>query len=218
MTRVFVTHNPEDLDAYYGRALPELQATAEVVVNPVGRNLTTDELIDAARGCDVIVSHRSTPGERDLFERSPSLLAFLRCAVDISDIDVEAASEAGVLVAHAEKSFVPSTAELALALMLDATRSISESVVDYRAGREPPQRPGRQLKGQVAGIIGFGAIGSYLTDLLSGLGMEVLVTDPFVTVDHPSARAVELEELLERLPEQGLGGTGAEDAEDHEGR
>ena len=78
----------------------------------------------------MIVSHRSTPGDRTLFERSPSLVAFLRCAVDISDIDVDAASEAGVLVAHADKSFVPSTAELALALMLDVARNISEAVVD----------------------------------------------------------------------------------------
>ena len=198
MTRVFVTHNREDLDAYYGRALPELQTIAEVKVNPVGRNLTTDELIDVARDCEVIVSHRSTPGERELFERSPSLLAFLRCAVDISDVDVQAASDTGVLVAHADKSFVPSTAELALALMLDSARNVSESVVDYRTGREPLQRPGRQLRGRVAGIIGFGAIGSYLTDLLTGLGMQVLVTDPFVTVEHDSARAVELEELLEQ--------------------
>ena len=198
MTRVFLTHSSEDLDAYYGRARPELEAIAEVVVNPTGRNLTTDELIEEARDCDVIVSHRSTPGDRALFERSGSLLAFLRCAVDISDVDVEAASEAGVLVARADKSFVPSTAELALALMLDAARNVSRSVVDYHAGREPPQRPGHQLRGQVAGIIGYGSIGCYLTDLLVALGMEVLVTDPYVAVDHESARGVDLGELLER--------------------
>ena len=65
--KVFVTHNPEDLAAYFGRALPELSAIADVVLNPLDRDLSTPELIDAAAGCDVIVAHRSTPGEPELF-------------------------------------------------------------------------------------------------------------------------------------------------------
>ena len=88
------------------------------------------------------------------------------CAVDISTIDVAAASTAGVLIGRADKSFVPSTAELALALMLDLSRNVSDSTVDYRDGLTPPQRPGRQLRGRTAGIIGYGAIGSYLAELL----------------------------------------------------
>jgi len=131
---VFLTHDPEDLDAYYGRALPDLRAVADVVVNPKDRDLTTSELIEAARGCDVIVAHRSTPGDGALFTSSPDLIAFLRTAVDISTVDVAAASGAGVLVAHADKSFVASTAELALALMLDVARRVSDSTLDYRRG------------------------------------------------------------------------------------
>ena len=180
MLRVFLTHGPEDREAYYGRALPELRAIdgVDVVLNPLDRDLTTAELVEHAAGCHVIVAHRSTPGEADLFDALPDLLAFLRTAVDISTIDVTAASNAGVLVAHADKSFVASTAELALALTLDLLRNVTESTVDYRAGVEPPQRPGRQLRGRTAGIIGYGAIGSYLADALRGLGVHVLVHDP----------------------------------------
>lgn len=194
--RVFLTHNPEDLEAYYGRALPELESMADVVRNPRGRDLDTDELIEVAEQCEVIVAHRSTPGERALFERLPQLLAFLRTAVDISTIDVEAASEHGVLVARAAKSFVPSTAELALGLMIAAARNIADSTVEYRAGREPPQRPGPQLAGRTAGIIGFGAIGSYLAPMLSALGMSVLVHDPLQQIEQ--FEAVDLTELLQR--------------------
>ena len=50
MMRVFVTHNPEDLDAYYSRALGELRTVATVTTNPRQRDLTTDELIEAASG------------------------------------------------------------------------------------------------------------------------------------------------------------------------
>jgi D-3-phosphoglycerate dehydrogenase len=194
--RVLLTHNEEDLEAYYGRARAELEAVAEVVANPLGRDLTTAELIEAAGSCQVIVSHRSTPGPAAVFAACPDLIAFLRCAVDISNVDIAAASRAGVLVARADKSFVPSTAELALGLMLDVSRNISESTVDYRAGRDPAQRSGRQLRGRTAGVIGYGSIGSHLTDLLVCIGMRVLVTDPYVEVSHPEARQVELGELL----------------------
>jgi D-3-phosphoglycerate dehydrogenase len=195
--RVFLTHNTEDLEAYFGRALPELDAIAEVVRNPHERDLTPDEVIAAAGACEVIVAHRSTPGGHSVFERLPHLLAFLRCAVDISTIDLEAANTAGVLVARADKSFVASTAELALGLALDAARHISASTVDYREGREPPQRGGRQLSGSVAGIVGYGAIGAHLADLLLAVGMRVLVHDPFVAPPRDSRiEPVCLDELL----------------------
>lgn len=186
--RVFVTHNPEDLDAYYRRALAELRLVpeVEVVVNPLGRELAnSSELAEAAAGCQVIVAHRSTAGDTNLFsaDGTENLLAFLRCAVDTSTIDVEAASNAGVLVARAGKAFVPSTAELALGLLLAVARNVGLSVVDYHSGREPPQRSGRQLRGQTAAVLGYGAIGSYLCDLLLALGMRVLVHDPDPAVE-----------------------------------
>lgn len=194
--RIFVTHNPEDLTAYYGRALPELQSLAvEVVVNPTDRDLSTPELIEAAAGCQVIVAHRATPGEGEVFAALPDLVAFLRTAVDISIIDVPAATAAGVAVGHADKAFVPSTAELALGLLLAAARNIASSTVDYRSGQEPPQRPGRQLRGMAAGIIGYGAIGSYLADLLTGVGLEVAVCDPKVA-DIGGHRRASFDEVL----------------------
>ena len=183
--RVFLTHNPEDLEAYYGRARPELEALAEVVVNPTDHDLTTAELLAHAADCDVIVAHRATPGERALFDAHPGLLAFLRCAVDISTIDVEAASANGILVARADTSYVASTAELALALYLDLSRHVTDSTVDYRRGLAPPQRPGRQVRGQTAAILGLGLIGSYLAELLVAMGVRVLATD-VVPVDPPA--------------------------------
>lgn len=197
--RVFLTHSPEDLAAYYGRALPELEAIATVVTNPLDRDLTTAEMIDAAGDCDVVVAHRATPGDPEVFAQLPGLVAFLRTAVDISTIDVDAASRHGVLVARADKSFQASTAELALGLLLDLARNISESAVDYRRGEEPPQRPGIELRGRAAGIVGYGTIGTYLAGLLRALGMRVLVADPHVDADAIAAAGCEpvaFEELL----------------------
>ena len=199
MLRVFLTHNPEDLAAYYARALVELRAIdgVEVVLNPLDRDLTTPELIEHAAGCHVIVAHRATPGEPETFERLPDLLAFLRTAVDISTIDVDAATANGVLVAHADKSFVPSTAEIALALMLDLARNVSESAIDYRSGEQPAQRPGFQLRGKTAGLIGYGVIARYLADVLRSMGLIVLVSDPYT--DDATADGFEQTELDDLL-------------------
>lgn len=180
--RVFLTHNPEDLEAYYGRELSQLMRVATVVINPLDRDLTTEELIVEAAGCQAIIAHRSTPGEAALFEQLSELVAFLRCAVDISTIDVDSASTNGVIVARADKSFVASTAELALALYLDTARHVAMSTHEYQNGAEPSQRSGRQVRGKVAGLIGFGSVGSYLAELLEALGLTVLVHDPFVDV------------------------------------
>ena len=194
--RVFLTHNPEDLEAYYGRALDELQALdVEISTNPADHDLSTGELIRAAAGCEVIVAHRATPGEAELFATSPNLIAFLRTAVDISTIDVTAATSAGVLVGHADKSFVASTAELALGLLIDAARNIASSTADYRAGRVPPQRPGRQIRGMTAAVIGYGAIGAYLVDLLNAAGLNVLICDPFVDLP-PDVPSVSFDEAI----------------------
>lgn len=201
MLRVFLTHNPEDLDAYYGRALPELRdiAGVDVATNPLDRDLTTTELVEHAAGCQVIVAHRSTPGEAPVFERSTDLVAFLRTAVDISTIDVAAASANGIVVAHADKSFVPSTAEIALALMLDLARNVSESTVDYRRGELPPQRHGFQLRGKTAGLIGYGVIARYLAGVLRAMGVSVLVADPYTgDADRDGFEQTSFDDLLRR--------------------
>ena len=192
----FLTHNPEDLDAYYARALPQLQTIARVVLNPFDRDLDPHELVEAAAECDVIIAHRATPGGAGLYGELPQLLAFLRCAVDISTIDVPAANAAGVVIARADKSFVASTAELALALMLDLARNVSASTIDYRRSGSSLQRQGRQLSGRTAGIIGYGAIGSYLARLLHAMGMRVVVCDPDVAVTSAGIEQCDLPSLL----------------------
>lgn len=196
--RIFVTHNPEDRAAYFARALDELEQLdgVDVVLNPLDRDLSDAELLDASDGAHVIIAHRSTPGSAELFSAHRDLVAFLRCAVDISTIHVEAASDAGVLVARADKSFVPSTAELALGLLLDLWRSIASSTHEYRQGIEPSQRAGRQLRDATAGIIGLGAIGSYLAEMLHALGMRVIAHDTDAEVAAGNAEMLSLREVL----------------------
>ena len=124
--------------------------------------------------------------------------AFVRCAVDIRNIDVDAASAAGVLVTRAGPGFVQSVAELALGFMVDLSRGVSRATADYHAGRKPEIIMGRQLAGSRLGIIGYGSIGRYLAGIAKVLGMEVLVADPFATVSEQDIQHVPLDDLLGR--------------------
>ena len=197
MAVIFLTHVPEMLRHYYGpRALAALERLGEVRWNESGRVLDAAALAREARGSQIIVSDRQTAGPAAVFEHAPELVAFLRCAVDIRNIDVAAASAHGVLVTQATPGFIPSVAELAVGMMVDLARHVTNAVSDYRAGREAEVRMGRQLGGSTLGVIGFGSIGEYLARLGVALGMRVLVTDPNKTASGAGLRQVALEELL----------------------
>ena len=193
---IFLTHEDDARAHYYGdEALARLRALGEVRLNATGRPLTTAQVIEMAAGCQVIVSFRQTEGPAEIFESLPDLVAFVRCAVDIRNIDVDAASAAGVLVTRASPGFIDSVAELAVGMMVDLARNITEAARAYRAGQIPAAAMGRQLRGSTLGIIGYGAIGRRLADLGQALGMHVLVSDPYVQAPPP-LRQTDLATLL----------------------
>jgi D-3-phosphoglycerate dehydrogenase / 2-oxoglutarate reductase len=199
MIKVLLTHMPQARRQYYGeRSLNGLRALAQVVLHDADDALDAAGLIEAARDVDIIVADRLTEGPGEIFAGLPKLRAFVRCAVDIRNIDVEAASAAGVLVTRAGPGFVPSVAELALGFLVDLSRGISRATADYHSGRKPEIVMGRQLAGNSLGIIGYGSIGRYLAPIAKSLGMAVLVADPFATVNDASINHVSLEHLLER--------------------
>jgi D-3-phosphoglycerate dehydrogenase len=197
--KVLLTHTPQMRRQYYGeRSLNGLRALAQIVLHEGDDALDASGLIEAARDVDIIVADRLTEGRGEIFPYLPKLRAFVRCAVDIRNIDVEAASAAGVLVTRAGPGFVQSVAALALGFLVDLSRGISRATADYHAGRMPEVLMGRQLAGSSIGIIGFGSIGRYLAPLVRSLGMTVLVADPFVTIADADIQHVSLEDLLER--------------------
>ena len=195
--KVLLTHTPQSRAQYYGeRSLSGLQAIADVKLHQSDTALDAVGLISAANDVDIIVADRLTAGPGEIFPRLPKLRAFVRCAVDIRNIDVVAASAAGVLVTQAGPGFVQSVAELAVGFMVDLSRGVSRATADYHAGRRPEIVMGRQLAGSRLGIIGYGSIGRYLAGIAKVLGMEILVADPFATVDDGAIRHLPLDDLL----------------------
>ena len=197
MSAVFVTHPKDKLDQYFGAdATRSLQAIAEAHFNPESRELSTPELIAAAKGCTALIAYRQTPGPESLFRELPELNAFVRCAVDIRTVDVAAASAHGVLVTQASAGYVPAVSEWVIAVMIDLGRGISRYAEGYHRGLPASPFMGRELRGSTLGVIGYGQIGRYLCDLALAFGMQVLVTTPRSIAERPGPRQVPLEALL----------------------
>ena len=197
MTTVFVSHPCDKLAQYFGpNATRALQAIAEVRFNSESRDLSTPELIAAAQGCDALIAYRQTPGPKALFRALPELNAFIRCAVDIRTVDVEAASEHGVLVTQASPGYAAAVSEWIIAAMVDLGRGISLYAEAYHRGEPPAPFMGCELRGATLGVIGFGQIGQYLADLALAFGMRVLATTPRTIGPRDGVAQVPLPMLL----------------------
>ena len=194
---VFLTHGPAALANYYGpRALAGLKAVAEVRTVDADVLWTADALADAAGAADIIVSDRRAEGSAAVLDRLPRLRAFVRCAVDIRNIDVAAANRLGILVTQASAGFMASVSEWIVGVMIDLSRHVSSAVQQYRAGQTPTPSMGRELRGATLGIVGYGQIARYLAPLGRAFGMRVLVCDPHATVSDAGVQQVDQATLL----------------------
>jgi D-3-phosphoglycerate dehydrogenase len=197
MTTVLLSHPRTALALYFGdRAIAALQATAGVRFNPGDTELPGNALAALAQDCEVIIAYRQTPGDEALFAALPRLVAFARCAIDIRNIDVPAASRHGVLVTQASAGFIAAVSEWIVGAMIDLSRHISQSTALYHAGQPVPARMGRELRGATLGVIGYGQISRYLCDVALALGMRVVVSDPHTSTGRPELSQVGLDELL----------------------
>ena len=126
---VLVTHPADRLATYFGqRAEAGLRGVVQVRLNPLLRDLSEEELIAAAQGCDALIAYRQTPAPATLFAALPKLAVFLRCAMDIRTVDVAAASAHGVLVTRASAGFNAAVAEWIVAAMINLGRGIGSTL------------------------------------------------------------------------------------------
>ncbi len=199
MTTVFVSHPQSKLAHYFGaRATAALEAIADVRFNPGDTDLSSPELAALAHDSELIISYRQTLGDEALFAALPQLKAFVRCAIDIRNIDLPAASRHGVLVTQASAGFIPSVSEWIIGVMIDLSRHISASTALYHAGQPAPPLMGRELRGATLGLIGYGQISRYLCDVALALGMRIVVHDPFTTTSRKELVQTGLTQLLQR--------------------
>lgn len=199
MCTVFVSHPAGQRAHYFGdRAIAALRVVADVRVNASDAVLSSQELATLAHDCEIIIACRQTVGDEALFFAAPQLWAFVRCAVDIRNVDVLAASRHGVMVTQASAGYVASVSEWIIGMMINLSRHITAAVVLYQGGQPVLPVMGCELRGATLGVIGYGQIGQYLCDVALALGMRVVVHDPFAPPHPGSLEALELAPLLQR--------------------
>ncbi len=157
----------------------ELEKHFQLIRPPQGRDFSQEEIIKLIPDCVALCSVFDIPIQRDIIDAGSSLKLIANYAVGYNNIDVAHAASQGIAVANTPKSVIAPTAELALALMLSASRRVAEwDRTMRREGRSfKPSRLqtlGVDLLGKTVGIIGLGNIGKAIAVRCQAFGMSVI--------------------------------------------
>jgi len=134
---------------------------------------------------DAIVVRSATKLTADLIERAERLKVIGRAGVGVDNVDVEAATRRGIIVANAPESTVVSAAEHTIGLLVALARNIPQAHAALKQGRwERKAYGGVELAGKTLGVLGFGRIGQQVARRALGLGMRVVAYDPYVAPER----------------------------------
>ena len=153
------------------------------------------KLLAAVKDADAILVRSATTVDAEVISAAPKLKIIARAGVGLDNVDVEAATAAGVLVVNAPTSNIHSAAEHALALMLAAARQIPAADATLKEHTwKRSSFNGTEIYGKTVGVVGLGRIGQLVAQRLAAFGTHVIAYDPYV----PPARAAQLG--IELLP------------------
>jgi D-3-phosphoglycerate dehydrogenase len=143
------------------------------------------ELAELIGGYEAIVIRSATKLTADLIARADRLKVIGRAGVGIDNVDVEAATRRGIVVANAPESTVVSAAEHTIGLLVALARNIPQAHAALKQGRwERKAYGGVELADKTLGVLGFGRIGQQVARRAIGLGMHVVAYDPYVSTDR----------------------------------
>jgi D-3-phosphoglycerate dehydrogenase len=158
----------------------------------LGLDWSEEQLAERIGEYDGILIRSATKLTAELLERATNLRAVGRAGVGVDNVDVEAATKRGIVVANAPQSNVVTAAEHTMALLLALARNIPQAYVSLTAGRwERSKFSGVELYEKTLGIVGFGRIGQLVAARARGFGMRVLAFDPFVSAERYRELGVE---------------------------
>ena len=170
-----------------------LQARHDVDVRT---GLSPDELRTAIADYDALLVRSQVTVDAPLIEAGGRLVVIGRAGVGVDNVDLDAATRAGVTVVNAPTGNTIAAAEHTLALLLGLARRVAAADASVRRG-EWQRAPfaGVEVRGKTLGLIGLGKIGLAIADRARGLEMSVVGHDPYVTAEQASLHGVELVDL-----------------------
>jgi D-3-phosphoglycerate dehydrogenase len=158
----------------------------------LGIDWSDEELAEKIGAYHGILIRSATKMTSELIGRATSLRVIGRAGVGVDNVDVEAATQRGIVVANAPQSNVVTAAEHTMALLLALARNVPQAYASLTSGKwERSKFSGVELYEKTLGIIGFGRIGQLVAARARGFGMRVLAFDPYVSAERYRELGVE---------------------------
>jgi D-3-phosphoglycerate dehydrogenase / 2-oxoglutarate reductase len=177
-----------------------LKRDFEVDVRP---GLSPEELLGTIGEYDGMIIRSATRVTAEVIDRADNLKAIGRAGIGVDNIDIEAATKRGVIVANAPESNTVAAAEHTLGLMLASARRIPAADSSLRDGEwKRSAFKGVEVSGKTLGLIGLGHVGAIVARGAHGMGMRVLAYDPYVSEDRMRQVNVERAETTDEVFEQ----------------
>ena len=181
-----------------GIALLQQRPEFEVVVLP--KRLSEAELLPQLKGVVAMVVRSETKVTKPVIEAASSLRVVGRAGVGVDNVDVDAATQRGVVVMNTPGGNTVSTAELSFTMILSLARKVPQAYASMVAGKwDRKQFQGTELHGKTLGVLGLGRIGSEVAKRALAFGMKVLAYDPFLTEARLKALGIGMAADLDNL-------------------
>lgn len=165
-------------------------------------NMKPDELVKVIGEYDGLVTRSMTRVTREVIEAAPRLKVIGRAGVGVDNIDVQAATERGIVVLNAPEGNTMAATEHTVAMLMAMTRHIPQAHQSIQEGRwDRKSFDGIQVQGKTLGIIGVGRIGSRVARRMQAMEMTTIGYDPYITDEqahHAGVELVDLDTLLAR--------------------
>jgi D-3-phosphoglycerate dehydrogenase len=160
------------------------------------------ELVAAVPGAAALIIRSATNVTAEVLDAGRELVVVGRAGIGLDNVDLEAATERGVMVVNAPQSNVLSAAEHAMALLLAQARNVPQAHAALKAGKwERSRWEGVELHGKTLGIVGLGRIGALVAQRAHAFGMRLVAYDPYVAADRARQMGVELVTLEQLMAE-----------------
>ncbi len=163
-------------------------------------SLSRPELLSAIADCQGLIVRSGTKVDQELIESAPGLQVIGRAGAGVDNIDLDAATERGVIVLNAAGGNTVSAAELAVALLLSLSRHLAEANASLKSGEwNRSAFVGAELRGKTVGIVGLGLVGAAVARRLQAMEMRTIAFDPFVSEERARSTGAELVPFPELL-------------------
>ena len=158
------------------------------------------ELLPAIADVDAILIRSATKVDAEAIAAAKKLKVVARAGVGLDNVDVSAATKAGVMVVNAPTSNIVTAAELACGLLIASARHIAPANAALKQGEwKRTKYTGVELSEKVLGVVGLGRIGVLVAQRMSAFGMKIVAYDPYIQAARAAQMGVKLVSLEELL-------------------